>query len=107
MKTQPVRINTNEDPFAGIGRTPMFYVDELAFTVPIDVPASFALFALEHMSKTGDAMATRWLMKEVLGEEGYQALLDNSHRITRTELRQIQAAIRELVFGEEEEEGKG
>jgi hypothetical protein len=107
MTYTPIRIKTSEDPFAGIGRRPLFYVDEMEFTVPVDVPAGYALEAIEKMAEAGsDALATRWLMMEILGKDAYAALLANSYRVTKPEMAQIQGAIRELVFGETEEEGK-
>jgi hypothetical protein len=105
---QPLRINSTEDPFAGIGRTPLFYLDDEEVTIPVDVPASFAMNAIEQMATQGsDVLATRWLMKEVLGDDGHATLLKASARMTKKEMAILQTVIRELVFGQEEEEGKG
>jgi hypothetical protein len=105
-KYTPIRIDSNEDPFAGIGRQPLFYLDGEEFTIPVDVPASYAIEALEDMATMGDAMASRKLMVDVLGDEGYAALRKAGKRMTRQEFGQIQNAVRRLVFGDEEEPGK-
>ena len=104
---QPIRIKSTQDPFEGIGRVPLFYLDDREVTIPVDVPASFALDAIEEMAREGsDPLATRSLMIKVLGEDGYDTLREAASKMTKKEMAIIQTVIRELVFGEEEEEGK-
>lgn len=107
MNIQPIRIpaagQTQQVP---VGRVPLFYIGDTEHTIPVDVPGSLSLQALEQVAEHGEAIGTRWLMIQVLGDESYQALV-NCKEITKYEMAQIQKVIRELVFGEQEEEGKG
>jgi hypothetical protein len=88
------------------GRVPLFYVGEKEYTIPVDVPGSLTLQALDMTAERGEVEATVWVMKKVLGEDGYKALLTHPD-ITKPELAAITKVVRELVFGEAEEEGKG
>lgn len=101
----PIRLpaQAEEKP---VGRQPLFYIGDQEYTIPVDVPGSLTLKALDMTDQQGEVIATIWVMKQVLGEEGYKALL-NAPNITKPELAAIQKVIRELVFGEAEEEGKG
>lgn len=103
----PIRIDT-KDPAVGpsAGRRPLFYIDGVEHSIPVDVPGNLALQAIEWMAELGDAMATRKLMIEVLGEESYRALV-NCTSISKGEMQAIQQVIKDLVFGEQEQEGKG
>lgn len=105
-KYTPVRINTSEDPFAGIGRKPLFYIDDREYTIPVDVPAWYGLEAMEKTATMSEVEGTRWLMIQMLGQEGWDALRA-CKTITKPEMAAMQMVVRELVFGEQEEEGKG
>jgi hypothetical protein len=105
----PIRLQTPEaveEKAVPIGRVPLFYVGQKEYTIPVDVPGSLTLQALDMTAEKGEVEATVWVMKKVLGEDGYKALLTHPD-ITKRELAGIQKVIRELVFGEAEEEGKG
>jgi|SRR5688572_22843375 len=101
----PIRLKS-EAPTGPVGRQPLFYIGEKEYTIPVDVPGSLTLKALNMTAEKGEVEATVWVMRQVLGNEGYQALL-NAPDITKPELAAITKVIRELVFGEAEEEGKG
>jgi hypothetical protein len=103
---EPIRVQSTDTPLAGVGRKPLFYIDDVEYTIPVDVPSWYGMQAMEKTATMSEVEATRWLMKEMLGEEGYTALL-NCKTITKPEMQAMQMVIRALVFGEEEEEGKG
>lgn len=101
----PIRLPA-QAPETTVGRQPLFYIGDKEYTIPVDVPGSLTLKALDMTADQGEIIATRWVMRQVLGDDGYQALL-NAPNITKPELAAITKVIRELVFGEAEEEGKG
>ncbi len=87
------------------GRIPLFYVDDTEYSIPVEVPGNLALQAVDMTAKQGEPTATAWVMEQVLGEEGYAALLKAP--MTKAEAGAIQKVIRDLVFGEPEDSGKG
>lgn len=104
----PIRLQTPEavaEKAVPVGRQPLFYVGEKEYTIPVDVPGSLTLKALDMTATEGEVIATRWVMRQVLGDDGYKALLTHPD-ITKRELAAITKVVRELVFGEAEEEGK-
>lgn len=106
-KYTPVRIkSTDADPFAGAGRQPLFYIDDREYSIPVDVPAWYGLEAMEKTATMSEVEATRWVMIEMLGQEGWDALR-TCKTITKPEMAAMQQVVRTLVFGEQEEEGKG
>lgn len=91
---------------APVGRKPIFSIDGQEYTVPVDVPGWMALEYVEKAATEGEAVATRWVMVQVLGQAGYDALR-GFKALEKSDLAAIQKIIRELVMGETEEEGKG
>jgi hypothetical protein len=87
-------------------RVPFFSVDGVQYTHPKEVDATLALRALDITATQGEMVANRWLMIQVIGEEGYRALL-NCRGLGKSDLAKVQEVIRALVFGDTEEEGKG
>jgi hypothetical protein len=57
-------------------RIPLFYIDDVAYTVPKKPNPAIALKYLEKAHEEGSDEATYYLLTTMLGEEGYRALLD-------------------------------
>jgi hypothetical protein len=102
----PVRITTPADPDAWKDkREPLFYVDDVEYTIPVKVPGSVSLEAMERFRQYGDAAASPWLMELVLGEDGYAALRRSG--VEKEDLAKIGKVVRDRVFGGlEDEPGK-
>jgi hypothetical protein len=66
-----VEPNTEEDK-----RIPLFFIDDVPYTVPKAPRQTIGLKYLQILHEEGEGEATFFLMTEMLGEEGYQALLD-------------------------------
>lgn len=87
-------------------REPIFSIDGTTYTIPVEVPASTGLEAMERTRQEGEAQATAWIMEELLGKDGWKALR-SCREVTKPQLRAIMKICRERVFGGMEEEGKG
>ena len=87
-------------------REPIFSIDGTEYTIPREVPGSLALQAMERTRTNGEVSATAWLMEEMLGADGYRALRE-CPTVRRDEVQAITRIIRDRVFGDLEEEGKG
>jgi hypothetical protein len=57
-KYTPVRVDTSQDPFAGVGRKPLFYIDGVEYTIPVDVPAWYGMEAIEKTATMSEPEAT-------------------------------------------------
>lgn len=88
------------------GREPLFSIDGTAYTIPMEVPASLALEAMEITRQRGEASATAWVMEQLLGAEGWKALR-TCPQVRKADMRVLMRICRERVFGGMEEEGKG
>lgn len=89
-------------------REPFFTIededgDKREYTIPVEVPASVTLQAMEHFRQGGDAVAIPWLLELMLGSDGYRALLA-APGITRTNLAAINEVVRIKVFGDPEDQ---
>lgn len=87
-------------------RQELFSIDGVSYTIPKEVPASLGLEAIDRTAREGEVRANRWLMIQLMGQEAYDALR-TCPGVGKEDLLAIQAVCRELVFGDQEEEGKG
>lgn len=87
-------------------REDLFEIDGVAYSIPVEVHGSMALEAMRLTREKGEVWATDWVMEQMIGAEGYKALI-KCKTATKAEVTAIQKVIREKVFGEQEEEGKG
>lgn len=87
-------------------REPLFSIDGREYTIPKEVPGNLALQAIERMRVEHELAVVAWIMEQLLGKEGYRALLD-CKAVTRKQLAQITEICRLKVMGDVEEEGKG
>jgi hypothetical protein len=81
----------------------VFSIGSTVYTVPAEPPVSLALKALDLQYRRGGAWAEVFIMREMLGETGYRALLD-CKTLTRDQYAAITAAIRSLAFGDQEDD---
>lgn len=95
ISTEPIR----ED------RVDLFELGGKMYTMPAEVPGSLALEAMEIFRRQGDAAASAWLLKEVIGEEAYGALR-TCKTLRKEDLQAIQKIVSEHVFGSPEGEGE-
>lgn len=104
--TLPVlRLTPRAEPAA---RVPLFYIGDLEFTVPADPGANIALQYL-HIAAgqdcacikphgRGEMAANDYLLTELLGEDGYQALREFDG-LTTADLGQIIAIAVKITLG--------
>lgn len=76
------------------------------YFMPRRIPAGFSLQALEEMQEMGEVAAAAWLLKEVLGEDAYDALKGDPD-LEPEQLEQIVSTVTQHVMGQMEAGGKG
>ena len=86
-------------------RIPLFSIDGTDYTMPAEVPGSVSMEATELWATEGEASATRWLMLELLGEDGWAALR-GCKTITKAQTKQvIQIIVEHAMGGDEDPKG--
>ncbi|MFJ9771239.1 hypothetical protein ACIRVF_08340 [Kitasatospora sp. NPDC101157] len=55
-------------------RVPLFYIDDVEYTIPARPRMNVALQYMHVAKDQGDAVAADFLLSSLLGEEGYRAL---------------------------------
>jgi hypothetical protein len=101
-----IEITTPADPDAWKDkREPIFSIDGMEYTMPVEVPGSVALEAMEMFRTLGDAAATPWLLDLMLGVDGHRALRESG--ASKGQVGQVATVIRDKVFGDlEGDQGK-
>jgi hypothetical protein len=61
-------------------RIPLFYIDEKVYTVPQFPAPTIGLKYLKLAHEEGSDEANYWLLSSMLGEEGYEALMEYSDK---------------------------
>ncbi|KND38485.1 hypothetical protein [Streptomyces acidiscabies] len=87
-------------------RVVLFYIDDEPYTIPKFISKSLGFKAMHRARDVGMEIAVTEAMEELLGQEGYQALL-GCPSISDEDWTQFQTTFRDLVFGKPEEQGKG
>lgn len=103
-RSVPLVLELTSGPGEDLERIPIFSVDGTEYTIPKDVPAYVSLEAQELLATQGQAVAERWLMVELLGQEGWDALR-SCKTLTRPQYRKLAASIVEHAMGPDEDEG--
>lgn len=98
-------INIDTSQKISTDREPLFSIDGVEYTMPREVSASLTLEAMERFETLGEIRATRWLMVELLGQEGYDALR-RCKEVTVRQFLQIQEVLRDRALGTQEGSGK-
>ncbi|MEU1088968.1 hypothetical protein ABZ401_19395 [Streptomyces sp. NPDC005892] len=100
---EPVRLTSKP---ADVDRIVLFYVDDTEYSIPQHVGRNHGLRYLRTMRRQGEALAAQELLEVLIGEDGYQALMDCDD-LTDEQLDQIMNRLRDMALGEvEDEEGK-
>lgn len=100
----PLVLELTSGPAEDLERIPIFSVDGTEYTIPADVPAYVSLEAQELLATQGMVVAERWLMVELLGQDGWDALR-SCKTLTRAQYRKLAASIVEHAMGPDEDEG--
>ena len=82
-------------------RIPLFSIDGTEYTMPAEVPGYVSVEVIDLWATQGEAAGTRWLMRELLGEDGYDALR-TCKTITKAQVRQVTKILVEHALGDED-----
>lgn len=106
-KIQPVDLDQVVNEEGADARVPLFKLDGEEFTIPAQPKATIALRYLYDVRVKGEDIAASRLLESLLGEEGFQALM-NHESLTFTQLQQVMAVAQQVVLGAvEEAQGNG
>lgn len=92
----PVRLDTANG--ADKGRVVVFSLDGTDYTAPLHPPAGVALEYLRVVAERGEDAGLLWMLTRLLGEKGVTALAQHD-ALTHTQLQQVIAVCRRLLFG--------
>lgn len=90
-----IEITTSTEPVA---TEPLFSIDGVVYSMPVEVPGNVALGYLEQMRQGGEAVAIAWALEQVLGEKAYQALV-NCKSLQPHQLSAIMTIVTERIMG--------
>lgn len=79
-------------------RVVLFYIDDQPYTVPAKPGAEVALQILDAMERLGQEGGIAFMLRKLLGVEGYQALM-NYEDLDREDLQQVIVKANEIVNG--------
>lgn len=88
-----------------VGRVDLFRLDGRTYTIPDRTRANVGLKYLWLEKEKGTGPAEQWLLEELLGEDGYKALMGYDE-LEPEDLERIMLVAQEVVLGSLEE-GKG
>lgn len=83
----------------------LFAIDGERYTLTVPVAAGFTLKAMDLMAEQGETVAMMWLLRELIGQEGYDALKDHPD-VTQEHLAGILDRLQKLAMGGLEDLGK-
>jgi len=103
-------IRLDEEPEAEPERVPVFAIGDTVYTMLANPPASLALRAMELAERRGATevsvgLADVQIMRDMLGEEAYRALLD-SKTLTRKQYTVITQKVMKAAMGSLEDDGR-
>lgn len=101
---EPVRLTSKTD--APADRVVLFYVDDEPYTIPKKISRGHGLRFLRTMRRQGEAIAAQELMETLIGEDGYEALM-NCDDLTDEDLDKIMDRLRDEALGAVEDETGG
>lgn len=84
----------------------LFTLDGHTYTIPAKPSASITLRYLKNLRTQGENHAAGVLLEDLLGEDGYNALM-NYEDLTMEQLQHVLAAAQKHMLGAIEESGKG
>lgn len=83
----------------------LFKLDGKTYQIPANPKANIALKFMRNTRKYGDVIASDVLLEELLGTEGYEALV-NHDELTSEQFQTVMMIAQKLVLGTMEGEGK-
>jgi len=89
-----------------VERVPLFYIDDVEYSMPAKIPGNVALKYLRKIRTDGVEVAGAWLLEEVIGTEAYEALM-NYDGLTIEQLNQVIAIVERHALGSVEARGNG
>lgn len=81
---------------------PLFYIDDVEYSIPKKLPANMGLRYLRLIRKRGQEIAADWLLEEVLGEAGYDALTSQDFEDDEASFEQLFKVIERRALGQKE-----
>jgi len=100
-----VRLSTSAKR-APVETVPVFYIDDVEYSMPRRVHPNVGLQYLRMARDKGPEIAVVWLLEEVLGTEGYEALMGYD-ALTDEQLGQVMEIIKRNALGAQEKQGNG
>jgi hypothetical protein len=82
-----------------VARVALFSIDGTEYTIPETVPASMSLRVLDTARRQGMEVALSLALEELLGPDGYRALL-TCDALTSEHMGAIMDAVQALTMGE-------
>jgi hypothetical protein len=82
-------------------RVPLFYIDDVAYTVPAKPNPTMGLRYLHILKTEGQGQATYFLLTQMLGEKGYLALM-NYEDLKQEEYDQVVNKATKIIMGPKE-----
>lgn len=79
-------------------RVPLFYIDDKMFTIEAKAKPNDSLRYLDIMRRQGQEAAIGFMMETLVGEAGWQALMDYDE-LTEDDLEQIIRAAQKIMTG--------
>jgi hypothetical protein len=101
---EPVRLSST--PAAPEDRVVLFYVDDEPYSVPKKIGRNHGLRYLRTVRKQGEALAAQELLEVLIGEDGYNALM-NCDDLNDDDLDRIMDRLRDEALGAVEDEDEG
>lgn len=95
-----VRLTTSAAPVE-VEKVPLFEIDGVEYGMPARIGPNVGLKALRIARTQGSDVAEAWLLEEVLGGEGYEALM-NFNALEVEDLEQIMSIVQKHVMGQAE-----
>lgn len=105
----PFRIDTSGTPLDEGPRVPLFYVDDVAHTIPERIPAKLSLRALRVAAERGQDAAGWFLVENALSPESIHELTEGeaSRHIEREQVRAMLDELGRRFFGQAQEDTSG
>lgn len=100
---EPIHIAADEDVVEE--REPLFYIGDVEYSIPVNIPMGVALEYMRIAGEIGEELAAPPLLIRVLGEEGYNAL-EQSKGLTDVQMQNIVGHVVDRALGRSEAGGK-
>jgi hypothetical protein len=94
---EPVRIDSTA--VVEVEREPLFYIDDVEYTIPKTIPANITIRYLQDTYDRGQEYALAAAMREVLGAEAMEALAD-SESVTDEHMTQIMGIVEKKLMAQ-------